>query len=139
MPISKREIQQVSVAGGGAGSASRHCLYIRLGIAAVGTILLPALVLRYTEPVRPRDLIRHVWCPIFSTVIMAVALNVVPRFVFPPLNLQVAFTAVFGAAVYVCAILILWHISGWSDGAETYLFEQLCMKERFLKWRRVSE
>jgi O-antigen/teichoic acid export membrane protein len=113
--------------------------YIRLATAAVGFMLIVALMLKYIEIVRLRDLISQAWRPVFSTIIMALALSIIPRFGFPALIFQVAFTVAFGAAVYACAIFIFWRMSGCSDGAETYLLEQFRMKDKFLKWMRVSK
>jgi lipopolysaccharide exporter len=113
--------------------------HIRLATTALGFVVFMAMVLHYVEGMRLSDFLEYVWRPVFSTGIMSLALSVIPKFEFLPLILQVAFSVSLGAVVYACAILILWRISGCTDGAETYLLEQLRMKDRILKWRRVPE
>jgi len=64
---------------------------------------------------------------------MALALSLLPRLEFVALFLQLFLSIFFGVAIYGCAVLILWRISGSQEGAEIYLLEQLRIKERFLR------
>ena len=106
--------------------------YIRLATTALGFMLFVCLVLHYVESVRLRDFVEHSWRPLFSTGIMALSLSVFPRFESLALFVQVFLSVAFGAGVYVCSILVLWRISGCRDGGETYLLEQLHMKDRVI-------
>jgi O-antigen/teichoic acid export membrane protein len=112
---------------------------IRLATTALGFMLFVWLVLHYVESVRLRDFVEHSWRPLLSTGIMALSLGVFPRFESLALFVQVFLSVAFGAGVYVCSILVLWRVSGCRDGGETYLLEQLHMKDRVVDWMRFQK
>ena len=112
---------------------------IRLATSALGLILYAALVSYYVDALRLSDFVKHAWRPVLSTGIMALALSLLPRLEFVALFLQLFLSIFFGVAIYACAVLILWRISGSQEGAEIYLLEQLRIKERFLRWMRMSQ
>ena len=108
--------------------------HIRLATTALGFVFFVCMVLHYVEPLRLKDFIGHAWRPVLSTGIMAVSLSIFPRFDSLLLFVQVILSVAFGAGVYVCALMVLWRISGCCDGAETYLLEQLHVKDRVVAW-----
>ena len=112
---------------------------IRLATTALGFMLFVWLVLHYVESVRLRDFVEHSWRPLLSTGIMALSLSVFPRFESLALLVQVFLSVAFGAGVYICSILVLWRVSGCRDGGETYLLEQLHMKDRVVSWMRFQK
>lgn len=112
--------------------------HIKLATSALEFILFVALVSYYVKAVRISDFLKHAWRPVLSTGIMALALSHLPKFEFLALVLQLSVSIILGAAIYASAVLILWRTSGSQEGAETYLLEQLRIKDRFLRWMRVS-
>ena len=112
---------------------------IRLATTALGFVLFGALVLHYVETLRLSDFVKHTWRSISATAIMAFALAVFPKMDALALFAQVILSIAVGAGVYACSILLLWRISGCSEGAESYLLEQIGIKGKFLKWMRVAE
>ena len=118
-------------------AGAQELAYLRLATSAFGSILFVALVTYYVEALRLSDFVKHAWRPVFSTAIMALALSVLPRFEFLAQILHLSLSIVFGAVIYASAIIILWRISGAQEGAETYLFEQMRIKDKIFKWLRV--
>lgn len=112
---------------------------IRLATAALGFMLFVCLVLHYVESVRLRDFVKHSWRPLLSTGVMAISLSEFPRFESLTLLVQVFLSVAFGAGVYTCSILILWRVSGCRDGGETYLLEQLHIKDGIVRWIRFQK
>ncbi len=112
---------------------------IRLATTALGFVFFVCLVLYYVESIRLMDFLRNTWRPLVSTAIMAFALSISPRFDALALFAHVLLSIAFGAGVYLCAILILWRISGCCDGAESYFLEKLRLKERFLVLMRCGK
>jgi O-antigen/teichoic acid export membrane protein len=110
---------------------------IRLATTALGFMLFIALVLQNVKAIRLRDIVMHVWRPLFSTGIMVLTLGVIPRFDFLALFFQLLISIALGAATYASAIIFLWRVSGAPEGAETYLLEQLRIKDKIFKWGRV--
>lgn len=108
--------------------------YIRLATVFAWFIGFTALVLHYIEPLRLKDFIQYGWRTVFSTVIMALSLSVLPRFESIPLLIQLIFSVMFGAGIYVMFILLLWRISGCCEGAESYLLEKMHLKDRVAMW-----
>ena len=118
-------------------AGAQELAHIRLATSAFGLILFVALVSYYVEALRLSDFVKHAWRPVFSTGIMALVLSVLPRFEFLALILQLSLSIVLGIVIYTSAIIILWRTSGAQDGAETYLFEQMRLKDKIFKWLRV--
>jgi hypothetical protein len=100
-------------------------------------MLFVAIVSYYVEALQLSDFVKHVWRPVFSTGIMALVLNALPRFESLALILQLSLSIVFGVVIYASAIIILWRTFGTQEGAETYVFEKLRIKEKIFKWLRV--
>jgi O-antigen/teichoic acid export membrane protein len=113
--------------------------HIRLATTALGFMLFVCLVLHYVESVRLRDFVEHAWRPLLSTGIMALFMSVFPRFESLALLVQVLLSVAFGAGVYICSILVLWRFSGCGDGGETYLLEQLQMKDQVVSRMRCKK
>ncbi|MDD1644036.1 MAG: oligosaccharide flippase family protein, partial [Methylococcaceae bacterium] len=112
--------------------------YIRLATSALGFMFFLYMVLYYVESLRLSDFIKSAWRPVFSTLIMALSLSILPRFESLGLLFQLALSMTFGSVVYVCSILALWRISECRDGAETYLLEQLHMKDFIIRLMRCK-
>ena len=112
---------------------------IRLATTALGFAFFLSMALYYVEPLRLKDFIANSWRPALSTAIMAFLLSTFPRFESLLLAVQVILFVAYGAGVYACALLLLWRISGCCDGAETYLLEQLRMKDRMIALMRCCK
>ncbi|MBK8376016.1 MAG: oligosaccharide flippase family protein [Sphingomonadales bacterium] len=111
---------------------------IRLGTTALGLLIFVAFVLHYVKAIRLVDYVANTWRSIVATGIMALVLSMVPRLEWLPPVGQLALLILGGTVTYVLSILCLWRVSGCKEGAETYLLEQLHIKERFFKLMRVS-
>lgn len=118
-------------------AGAQEIAYIRLGTSAIGLILFVVIVSYYVEALRLSDFFTHAWRPVFSTGIMVIALTAFPRFTFLSLILQLSLSIAFGALIYIIAIIIFWRLARSPEGAETYVFEQLGIKERIFEWLRV--
>lgn len=112
---------------------------VRLATTAFGFIVFVYLVLQTAPSIRLRDYLEHSWRPLLSTGVMALSLSIIPRLDSLVLLLQVILSVAFGAVVYICSILALWRLSGCCDGAETYLLEQLNIKDRIVSWMRCRK
>lgn len=112
---------------------------IRLATTAFGFIVFVYLVLHYSPSVRLRDYIEHAWRPLLSTGVMGLSLSIFPRLDSLGLLLQVILSVALGAGVYMCSILSLWRICNCCDGAETYLLDQLRIKDQIVSWMRCKE
>ena len=73
--------------------------YIRLATSALGFMFFLYMVLYYVESLRLSDFIKSAWRPIFSTLIMALSLSILPRFESLGLLFQLAFSMTFGSVV----------------------------------------
>lgn len=113
--------------------------YVRLATTALGLFVFVAFVLHYVKAVRLSDFVAHTWRPLFATGAMALVLSNIPRFEWLPNVGQLCLLIASGAMVYGLSIICTWRISGCAEGAETYLLEQVRMKERFFKLMRVSK
>ena len=113
---------------------------IRLATTAFGFIVFVYLVLQTARSIQLIDYIEaSSWRPLLSTGVMALSFSIIPRLDSLALLLQVILSVAFGAAVYICSILALWRLSGCCDGAETYLLEQLRIKDRIISWMRCRK
>jgi len=113
--------------------------YIRLATAAFGLFVFVALVLHYVKVLQLMDFISSAWRPLFSTGIMALVLSQMPRIAGVPLFVQLMLSIGAGAIVYVLSIILLWRVSACEEGAESYLLEQVRMKDRVLGWMRIRK
>ena len=112
---------------------------IRLATTALGFVFFACLVLYYVKSIRLMDFLKNTWRPLLSTGIMACALSIFPRFDGLALFIQVLLSIAFGFAIYLCAILGFWRLSGCCDSAENYLLNKLGLKERFLVIMRCEK
>lgn len=110
---------------GAAGIAS-----IRLAVSFVTMIVLLVLVLRAVPFLRFKDLFAHTWRPVSATAVMTgvlLALDLSPDW---PATIQLISKITLGGTAYLLTSLLLWRISGYRDGAESYLLETLRIKQR---------
>jgi hypothetical protein len=70
---------------------------------------------------------------------MALGLSILPRPEGLPQIVQLAQLVICGAGLYGLTILALWRAVGCAEGAEAYLLEQTGLKDRLLRWMRVSQ
>ncbi|PKO90630.1 MAG: lipopolysaccharide biosynthesis protein [Betaproteobacteria bacterium HGW-Betaproteobacteria-10] len=112
---------------------------IRLATTALGFCLFIGLVLYYVKSIRFTDIFIHTWRPLCATGVMALVLLNLPRPVlFGHFGMFVLHVGC-GAAVYAIFTLFLWRMTGCREGAESYLFDLLKIKERLFLWMRVSK
>jgi O-antigen/teichoic acid export membrane protein len=111
---------------------------IRLMTTAFGLLVLIVLVLHYVPQLRMSDFATSAWRPVSATGLMAVVLNFLPPFDGLPLIFNLFMLIMVGALTYMSGILLLWRFSGYPEGAESYLLEQLRMKDRVRRWIGVK-
>lgn len=121
------------------GAGAQEVAYIKLVTTALGLVLFGALVLHYVAALRLSDFVQHTWRPILSAAIMVLVLAVFPRTDGLALLAQVILSIAVGAGVYAISIFFLWRVSGCGDGAESYLLEQIGIKNRILQWMQVRK
>lgn len=97
----------------------------RFGIACFGFTLYVTMILRYLHVLKLVDIIASVWRPITGALVMAAVLfwsnETLQLAVLQSLLAKVT----LGVTSYVSTVLILWWLSGLSDGAESYLLNKL--------------
>ena len=96
-------------------------------------------MLHYVAALRLSDFVNHTWRPILSAAIMVLVLAVFPRTDGLELLAQVILSIAVGAGVYAISIFFLWRVSGCGDGAESYMLEQIGIKNRILQWMQVTK
>jgi O-antigen/teichoic acid export membrane protein len=111
---------------------------IRLATTALGLLILVALVLHHVRQLRIGDFIASAWRPAVATGLMALALGLLPALHGLPLIVGLLVSIIAGALAYALGLLLLWRCSGCAEGAESYLLEQLRMKDRVRRWMGVE-
>lgn len=106
---------------------------IRLIVSVITMVLLLALVLQAVPNLKLTDLLAHTWRPLIASCAMAGLLLMLKLPENWPAVVQLITEIVLGGATYAFAILLLWRISGWCDGAENYLLNTLSIKQRWAK------
>jgi O-antigen/teichoic acid export membrane protein len=107
---------------------------IRLAVSAVATILLFVLVLQAVPILKLQDLFAHTWRPIIASCVMAGLLMLITLPANWPTAVQLMSEIALGGAAYVLTTLLLWRVSGYSEGAERYLLDTLRLKQRMAHW-----
>lgn len=112
--------------------------YTRLATTILGLIIIYCTVLYYVDVIRVIDLASQIWRPLVATGVMAAVLifsgqNYININVFSRLIVEVF----VGASVYIALVIALWRMSGCPDGAEMYLFEQVKVKDKIIRWMRI--
>ena len=90
--------------------------YSRLAGGVVVTMLAWVLAFRHTSITLP-DVVRHVWRPVFATVMMGAVLQSLPP-ISKVLPIDLAVTVLVGAAVYVMSLGLAWLGASKPDGIE---------------------
>lgn len=112
--------------------------HIRLATSAFGLLVFVALVLHYVKVLCLIDFLESAWRPLFATGIMALVLSQMPSIPGIPLFFKLVLSIGVGGIAYALAILVLWRLTACVDGAESYLLEQVRMKDRVRRWMRVD-
>lgn len=103
---------------------------IRLAVSVIAMLLLLALVLQAIPVLKFRDLISHTWRPLVASCAMGGMLQLLDLPADWPLASQLAVEIGTGGAAYALSILLLWRITGWQSGGESYLLDTLQIKQR---------
>lgn len=106
---------------------------VRLGTALLAMLLLLVLVLDAVPILKWRDFLDAAWRPIIATLIMATVLLSVTLPNEWPLALSLLAEVGLGGTVYVAATVLLWQLSGWQEGAESYLLDKAGLKQKLMK------
>lgn len=112
--------------------------YLRLVVTMLGLMMLVGLVLYYVEVIRLGDFLVNSWRPLMATGVMAIVLVFLPKDTAYPLVVRLFGEIALGGAVYGISLLLLWRSAGACEGAESYLLDQLKLRERVLRWMRVK-
>lgn len=113
--------------------------FIRLATSVLGLMVFVVLILRYVRVLNFMDFVVGVWRPMVATGMMALALSQIPHIDGVPLLIRLLFSVGAGAAVYGLVILLVWRSSACEDGAESYLLEQIGMKDRIVGWMGITK
>ena len=103
---------------------------LRLCVAVCVLPVLMILIKRELPGLCGREILDSIWRPCAASVLMAVALYGLPSLTGMPWMMQLLLKVSLGALVYVVAVLALWYLSGYPEGAESYLMAKVKLDNR---------
>jgi lipopolysaccharide exporter len=112
---------------------------VRLTTTALGFLLFIALVVSYVKSIRLVDLFLHTWRPLLATGVMSLLLLFISGVRLFGHFGNFVMLVIAGAIVYALSILILWRLSGYQEGAESYLLDLLNGNGRGFDFIRIKK